>query len=103
MHNVLDAAAAAAAANPAPPPRRSGGPRFRLEASWADSVETLREAQRLRFQVFAGEHGARLSPPPGTPPGHDADRFDAFLRPPPGARDRRRRGQRRGRRHLSAC
>jgi len=51
---------------------------LRLETSWADSLEDLREAQRLRFQVFAGEGGARLSPPPGTPPGHDADRFDAF-------------------------
>ena len=34
--------------------------------------------QRLRFQVFAGEGGARLTPPPDTPPGHDADRFDAY-------------------------
>src|SRR6476660_868925 len=51
---------------------------LRLETSWEASLEDLREAQRLRFQVFAGEGGARLSPPPGTPPGHDADRFDAF-------------------------
>ena len=51
---------------------------LRLEADWVDSLEDLREVQRLRFQVFAGEGGARLSPPPGTPPGHDADRFDAF-------------------------
>jgi len=51
---------------------------LRLETSWADSLEDLREVQRLRFQVFAGECGARLSPPPDTPPGHDADRFDAF-------------------------
>jgi putative hemolysin len=50
----------------------------RLEAAWADSLEDLREAQRLRFLVFAGEGGARLSSPSGTPPGHDADRFDAF-------------------------
>ena len=41
---------------------------LRLEAAWADSLEDLREVQRLRFQVFAGEGGARLSPPPGTPP-----------------------------------
>ena len=57
--------------------RRPAAP-LRLEAAWVDSLEDLREVQRLRFRVFAGEGGARLSPPPGTPPGHDADRFDAF-------------------------
>jgi putative hemolysin len=51
---------------------------LRLEASWADSVDDLRRAQRLRYQVFAGEMGARLCPIAGTPPGHDADRFDDF-------------------------
>jgi len=51
---------------------------FRLHASWADSAEDLRHVQRLRFQVFAGEMGAFLRPLAGTPPGHDADRFDAF-------------------------
>jgi putative hemolysin len=51
---------------------------YRLQASWADSAEDLRRVQRLRFQVFAGEMGARLRPLAGTPPGHDADRFDAF-------------------------
>ncbi len=51
---------------------------YRLQASWADSAEDLRRVQRLRFQVFAGEMGARLRPAVGTPPGHDADRFDAF-------------------------
>src|SRR5512134_363232 len=50
----------------------------RLQASWADSPEDLRAVQRLRYRVFAGEGGARVAPPPGTPPGHDADRFDAF-------------------------
>jgi len=49
----------------------------RLEASWAQTADELREAQRLRFQVFASEMGARLASVPGTPPGHDADRFDA--------------------------
>lgn len=73
MHDVLDAAPRAAL-----PPRRRPELPLRLEASWADSTAELREAQRLRFDVFAGEGGARLAPPPGTPPGHDADRFDAF-------------------------
>ena len=45
---------------------------------WARCEEDVREAQRLRFQVFAQEMGACLAPPPGTPPGLDADRFDAF-------------------------
>lgn len=37
----------------------------------------MRSAQRLRYTIFANEMGARLTPPPGTPPGIDADRFDA--------------------------
>jgi len=79
MQTVFDAAPAAARSLRRP---TAGFARpatsFRLETSWADSIEDLRDVQRLRFQVFAGEGGARLSPPPGTPPGHDADRFDAF-------------------------
>ena len=49
-----------------------------LDAIWAARVEDLREAQRLRYRVFAGELGARLSAPPGAPPGHDIDRFDEY-------------------------
>src|SRR6185295_3187874 len=74
MHDVLDAAPAAARTAP----RRPGAAPLRLEASWAESIDELREVQRLRYLVFACESGARLAPPPGTPPGHDADRFDAF-------------------------
>ncbi|RYY56186.1 MAG: GNAT family N-acetyltransferase [Comamonadaceae bacterium] len=44
--------------------------------AWARTPAEVREAQRLRFQVFATEVGARLSPPAGTPPGLDVDRFD---------------------------
>lgn len=51
---------------------------LRLEASWADSTEDLRRVQRLRHQVFAAEMGARLQRVAGTPPGHDADRFDDY-------------------------
>lgn len=51
---------------------------FRMAAVWAESEADVREAQRLRWRVFAEEMGARLQVPPGTPPGHDADRFDDF-------------------------
>jgi putative hemolysin len=48
----------------------------RLEAVWARHLDEVRSAQRLRWRVFAHEMGARLSPPAGTPEGHDADLFD---------------------------
>ena len=76
MHDLLDAPAAAARAAPRRAARASAA--VRLAASWAESAADVRAAQRLRYRVFAGERGARLSPLPGTPPGHDADRFDAF-------------------------
>jgi len=52
--------------------------RARLEVVWARDEGEIREAQRLRYSVFAEELGARLSPPAGTPPGLDVDVFDAF-------------------------
>jgi putative hemolysin len=45
---------------------------------WAASEQDVREAQRLRYLVFAEEMGAQLSPPAGTLPGLDADGFDPF-------------------------
>ena len=51
---------------------------YRLVVSWASSEHELREAQRLRYRVFRDEMLARLSPPPGTAPGLDADRFDPY-------------------------
>lgn len=48
-----------------------------IEVLWARHDDELRAAQRLRYRVFAEEMGAQLSPPAGTPPGHDADAFDA--------------------------
>lgn len=51
---------------------------WRLATGWATSDAELRAAQRLRYAVFAGEMGARLTPPPGTESGRDADRFDDF-------------------------
>jgi len=56
--------------------RREAAERPPLEVTWARHQDEVREAQRLRFRVFAGEMGARLAPPPGTPEGLDADRFD---------------------------
>ena len=49
----------------------------RLTVGWASTADQVRQAQALRYRVFAGEMGARLGAPPGTPPGLDVDRFDA--------------------------
>ncbi|MES3001032.1 MAG: GNAT family N-acyltransferase [Pseudomonadota bacterium] len=45
---------------------------------WARGESDVREAQRLRYRIFSQEMGARLSPPAGSPPGLDIDRFDPF-------------------------
>jgi putative hemolysin len=45
---------------------------------WARGEEEVRQAQRLRYVVFAEEMGARLSVPNGSPAGHDIDMFDPF-------------------------
>ena len=50
----------------------------RLDVAWARSDSEVREAQALRYQVFATEMGARLSIPKGAPAGHDIDMFDPF-------------------------
>lgn len=47
----------------------------RLTVSFAQSEEEVREAQRLRYQVFAEEMGARLNT---LEPGIDIDIFDSF-------------------------
>ena len=46
-----------------------------ISVSWARHLDEVRAAQRLRYQVFALEMGARL---PQTLPGHDIDLFDDF-------------------------
>ncbi len=46
-----------------------------IEVSWARHLDHVRAAQRLRFDVFAGEMGARLNTPI---PGHDVDLFDNY-------------------------
>ncbi|MBK7614663.1 MAG: GNAT family N-acetyltransferase [Burkholderiales bacterium] len=58
-------------------PPRTAAPAPRLVATWARDEAEVRAAQRLRYQVFAEEMGASLSPPPGTAPGLDVDAFDA--------------------------
>src|SRR5262249_10583555 len=49
----------------------------RLEVAWAGHPDEVRAAQQLRYRVFVDEMGARLSPPAGTSPHLDVDRFDA--------------------------
>jgi putative hemolysin len=46
----------------------------RLQVAWARTDEELREAQRLRYRVFAEEMGASVSGPAGL----DIDAFDAY-------------------------
>ncbi len=46
-----------------------------IKVSWAKHLDEVRAAQRLRYDIFAGEMGARLST---TLPGHDIDLFDNF-------------------------
>jgi putative hemolysin len=46
-----------------------------IDVTWARHLDEVREAQRLRYAVFAGEMGAVLS---NELPGHDVDLFDDF-------------------------
>ena len=47
----------------------------KISVSWAKHQDEVRQAQRLRYEVFAIEMGANL---PKTLPGHDIDLFDDF-------------------------
>ena len=49
-----------------------------LDVVWARHLDEVRAAQRLRYQVFIEEMGARPDAPAGTPEGHDADPFDRY-------------------------
>ncbi|MEI7464746.1 MAG: GNAT family N-acetyltransferase, partial [Burkholderiales bacterium] len=51
---------------------------FGFEVSWARDEDEVRAAQRLRYQVFVKELGARITVPRGSPAGHDIDMFDAY-------------------------
>jgi putative hemolysin len=55
-----------------PPAAGQGGG---IQTSWARHLDDVRAAQRLRYAVFAGEMGARLSTPLA---GHDIDLFDDY-------------------------
>jgi putative hemolysin len=64
-------------------PRSSSSPsvepeKTRFDVVWARDEEDVRQAQRLRYRVFAEEMGARLTVPNGSPAGHDIDLFDPF-------------------------
>lgn len=56
-------------------PLASGTTAHEFTVSWARHQDEVREAQRLRFQVFADEMGARL---PQKLAGHDMDLFDDY-------------------------
>ena len=47
----------------------------KVSASWARHLDEVRQAQRLRYDVFAGEMGAQLNT---ALVGHDIDRFDDY-------------------------
>jgi len=46
-----------------------------IEVVWAKHLDEVRQAQRLRFSIFAGEMGAKLD---SKVPGHDVDLFDDY-------------------------
>ena len=46
-----------------------------IEVVWAKHLDDVRQAQRLRFSIFAGEMGAKLD---SKLPGHDVDLFDDY-------------------------
>ena len=81
----LRAAPLAASAALSAPAIRPGGKRaldmptaqqpLAIKVHWAQHLDEVRAAQRLRYDIFAGEMGARLST---TLPGHDIDLFDNF-------------------------
>jgi putative hemolysin len=50
-------------------------PAGKVSVSWASHQDEVRQAQRLRYEVFALEMGATL---PKTLPGHDIDLFDDY-------------------------
>ena len=47
-----------------------------FQVGWAANEDEVRAAQRLRFDIFAGEMGAQLAPE-AVSAGLDIDRFDA--------------------------
>lgn len=64
-----------AARQQAPMPASTAANPLDIEVSWACHLDEVREAQRLRHQVFAGEMGAQLQT---SLEGHDVDGFDDY-------------------------
>ena len=60
---------------PAPLASAARFPVGKISVGWARHQDEVRQAQRLRYRVFALEMGATL---PRTLPGHDIDLFDDF-------------------------
>ncbi|MFD1709884.1 GNAT family N-acetyltransferase [Ottowia sp. GY511] len=58
-----------------PSGRGAAGLGGEIQVAWARHQDEVRAAQRLRYQVFAGEMGARLTT---AVPGHDVDLFDDY-------------------------
>ncbi|WBY02243.1 GNAT family N-acetyltransferase [Ramlibacter tataouinensis] len=58
-----------------PDPQPMAGRQGAISVGWARHQDEVRQAQRLRFRVFAGEMGARLDT---REPGHDVDLFDDY-------------------------
>jgi len=57
------------------PTLSEGGAANGIAVAWARGPEEIREAQRLRYDVFVGEMGARIDTPLA---GHDMDLFDDY-------------------------
>ncbi len=55
--------------------RTADAQRGSIQVAWARHQDEVREAQRLRFDIFAGEMGARLET---VLAGHDIDLFDDY-------------------------
>ena len=62
-------------ATTARPARGAQGTKAPFEVRWARHQDEVRAAQRLRYQVFANEMGARI---PHQLKGHDIDAFDTY-------------------------
>lgn len=84
MNEITRAAPLAADGRPLPEPSAGRlapsalpgtGASAGVQVAWARHLDDVRAAQRLRYQVFAEEMGARL---PTTVPGHDIDLFDDY-------------------------
>jgi putative hemolysin len=70
LHRRSDQRSADTGSQPDPVPQRGG-----IEVVWAKHLDEVRQAQRLRFNIFVSEMGARLDT---TVPGHDVDLFDDY-------------------------